>query len=93
MSSPLVSTTVPTTSYQYDGKVTCNTNYFWRVMAEEPAPSEWSAVFSFMTQAEPPPPEPTPEPPGTPLWVWVIIGIGAVLVIVTLVLIFKTRRV
>jgi hypothetical protein len=93
MSSPLVSTTVPTTSYQYDGKVTCNTNYFWRVMAEEPAPSEWSAVFSFMTQAEPPPPPEAPEPPGTPLWVWVIIGIGAVLVIVTLVLIFKTRRV
>jgi hypothetical protein len=93
MSSPLVSTTVPTTSYQYDGKVTCNTNYFWRVMSEEPAPSEWSAVFSFMTQAEPPAPAPEPEPPGTPIWVWVIIGIGAVLVIVTLVLIFKTRRV
>jgi len=93
MSSPLVSTTVPTTSYQYDGKVTCNTNYFWRVMAEEPAPSEWSAVFSFMTQAEPPPPPEEPAPPGTPIWVWVIIGIGAVLVIVTLVLIFKTRRV
>jgi hypothetical protein len=96
MSSPLVSTTVKgATAYQYDGNVKCNTNYFWRVMAVEPAPSEWSAVFSFMTQAEPPPPpEPTPVPEEvTPLWVWVIIAIGAVLVIVTLVLIFKTRRV
>ena len=94
MSSPLVSTTVPTTSYQYDGTVQCNTNYFWRVMAVEPAPSEWSAVFSFMTQAEPE--EVIPEPPPeetTPIWVWVIIAIGAILVIVTLILIFKTRRV
>ena len=96
MSSPLVKTTVKgATAYQYDGQVKCNTNYFWRVKAAEPAPSEWSAVFSFMTQAEePPPPEPTPVPEEvTPLWVWVIIAIGAVLVIVTLVLIFKTRRV
>ncbi len=95
MSSPLVSTTVSNaTAYQYDGTVKCNTNYFWRVMAVEPAPSEWSAVFSFMTQAEEvaPPPPVIPEEV-TPLWVWVIIAIGAVLVIVTLVLIFKTRRV
>ncbi len=94
MSSPLVSTTVSTTSYQYDGTVKCNTNYFWRVMSVEPAPSEWSAVFSFMTQAEPE--EVIPEPPPeevTPIWVWVIIAIGAILVIVTLILIFKTRRV
>ena len=95
MSSPLVSTTVSNaTAYQYDGTVKCNTNYFWRVMAVEPAPSEWSAVFSFMTQAEEvaPPPPVIPEEV-TPMWVWVIIAIGAVLVIVTLVLIFKTRRV
>ena len=96
MSSPLVTTNVTgATAYQYDGKAKCNTNYFWRVMAIEPAPSEWSAVFSFMTQAEPPaPPPPAPTPvEETPMWVWVIIGLGAVLVIVTLVLIFKTRRV
>ena len=93
MSSPLVSTTVSgATAFQYDGTAKCNTNYFWRVQSSEPAPSEWSAVFSFMTQAEdapPPPPAPAPE---TPMWVWIIIALGAVLVIVTLVLIFKTRR-
>jgi len=96
MSSPLVSTTVSgATAYQYDGTVKCNTNYFWRVMAVEPAPSEWSAVFSFMTQAEeePPPPTPVTPEPETPMWVWVIIAVGVVLVIVTLVLIVKTRRV
>jgi hypothetical protein len=94
LSSPLVSTTVKgATAYQYTGKVKCNTNYFWRVMSTAPAPSEWSATFSFMTQPEPPPP-PAPAPePTTPLWVWVVIAIGAILVIVTLVLIFKTRRV
>jgi len=96
MSSPLVNEVVKgSTAYQYTNKAKCNTNYFWRVQAESPAPSEWSAVFSFMTQAElpsPPPPPVTPEE-ATPLWVWVIIAIGAILVIVTLVLIFKTRRV
>jgi hypothetical protein len=94
MSSPLVSTTVTgATAYQYTGTIKCNTNYFWRVMSTEPAPSEWSATFSFMTQPEPPPPAPAPAPKPTPIWVWVVIAIGAILVIVTLVLIFKTRRV
>jgi hypothetical protein len=96
MSSPLVNEVVrESTAYQYTGDPKCNTNYFWRVMAVEPVESEWSAVFSFMTQAEPPAPEPDkPEPEEvTPIWVWVIIAIGAILVIVTLVLIFKTRRV
>jgi hypothetical protein len=93
MSSPLVSTTTKGTAYQYTGKADCNTNYFWRVQATKPAPSEWSATYSFMTQKAPPP-APAPEPPPeTPMWVWVIIAIGTVLVIVTLVLIFKTRRV
>jgi hypothetical protein len=93
LSSPLVNAAVKTTAYQFTGTAKCNKTYFWRVMATKPAPSEWSAVFSFNTQPEPPkPPAPPPEP-GTPMWVWVIIAIGAILVIVTLVLIFKTRRV
>jgi hypothetical protein len=93
MSSPLVSTNVKTTAYQYTGTVKCNKNYFWRVMAIAPAPSEWSAVFSFMTQPEPPAP-PAPEPaPEIPMWVWILIAIGAIFVIVLIVLIFKTRRV
>jgi hypothetical protein len=93
MSAPLVTTAVKTTAYQYTGTLKCNKTYFWRVMATKPAPSEWSAVFSFVTQPEPAKPAPPPPAPETPLWVWVIIAIGAVLVIVTLVLIFKTRRV
>ncbi len=32
---------------------TYSTNYFWRVMSVEPAPSDWSATFSFQTEAKP----------------------------------------
>ena len=83
---------VATTAFEYDGTLDYSTNYFWRVMSLEPAPSDWSATFSFQTEAAPAPV--TPEKPApTPVWVWVVIAIGAILVIVTLVLIFKTRRV
>jgi hypothetical protein len=83
---------VATTAFEYDGTLDYSTNYFWRVMSIEPAPSDWSATFSFQTEAAPEPVTPDKAPP-TPVWVWVVIAIGAILVIVTLVLIFKTRRV
>jgi hypothetical protein len=93
MKDVVVEAEVTGTAYEYDGTLANSTNYFWRVMGLEPAPSDWSATFSFQTEAAPEPaPEPEPAPP-TPLWVWVVIGLGAILVIVTLVLIFKTRRV
>jgi hypothetical protein len=84
---------VPTTAYEYAGTLDYSTNYFWRVMSTVPAPSDWSATFSFQTEPKPAAPAAPAEAPATPLWVWVIIAIGAILVIVTLVLIFKTRRV
>jgi hypothetical protein len=43
-------------SYDYDGTLDYGTNYSWRVMALEPATSDWSATFSFQTEAAPPPP-------------------------------------
>jgi len=82
-----------TTAYEYDGTLDYSTNYFWRVMSIEPAPSDWSATFSFQTEAAPAAPEEAPALPGTPTWVWIIIALGAILVIVILVLTFKTRRV
>ncbi|HEX75600.1 MAG TPA: hypothetical protein G4O12_03345, partial [Dehalococcoidia bacterium] len=45
---------VGTTAYEYDGTLDYSTNYFWRVMALEPAPSDWGATFSFQTEAAPP---------------------------------------
>ncbi|MBM3118128.1 MAG: hypothetical protein FJ006_01000 [Chloroflexi bacterium] len=84
---------VTTTAFEYDGTLDYSSNYFWRIMALEPAPSDWSATFSFQTEAAPAPPAAPEKPAPTPFWVWVVIAIGAILVIVTLVLIFKTRRV
>jgi len=83
----------PTTAYEYSGTLDYSTNYFWRVMSVEPAPSDWSATFSFQTAAAPEEAPAPAEAPATPIWVWVVIALGAILVIVTLVLIFKTRRV
>ena len=84
---------VPTTAYQYAGTLDYSSNYFWRVMTLTPAPSDWSATFSFQTEPKPAPPAAPAAAPTTPMWVWVIIAIGAILIIITLVLIFKTRRV
>jgi hypothetical protein len=46
---------VTDTRYDYDDKLDYGTNYFWHVMAVEPEPSDWSATFSFQTEAAPPP--------------------------------------
>ncbi|MFC2050891.1 hypothetical protein ACFLTN_06945 [Chloroflexota bacterium] len=43
---------VTTTAFEYDRVLNYSTNYFWRVMALEPAPSDWSAAFSFQTTGE-----------------------------------------
>jgi hypothetical protein len=93
MSDPLVSTAVAgTTAYQYDGALKCNKNYFWSVMAVEPAPSEWSAVFSFATGSEIQPVTRKVILETTPLVVWMILGCGTLLVISILALIIRTRR-
>jgi hypothetical protein len=49
---------VPAPNYEYDGMLDYSTYYFWRVMAIEPAPSDWSAIFSFQTE---PAPIPVPQ--------------------------------
>jgi hypothetical protein len=84
---------VNSTAFEYDGALDYSTNYFWRVMSMEPAPSDWSATFSLQTEAKPAEAAGAAPVAPTPIWVWVVIAIGAILVIVTLVLIFKTRRV
>jgi len=98
MSKPIVSTTVSgVTSYEYEGEVRCNTNYFWRVMAIEPWPSEWSATFTFYTGKQPMAatseeqpttatgPLPT-QSKSTPFWLWIIILIAIILMATTIVL-------
>ncbi len=96
MSAPLEedSNVISTAYMAKKAKFDCGKQYFWRVQAVKPAPSEWSASFAFSIQPRPaaPPTAPEPKEPTTPLWVWIVIAIGAILVIVTLVLIMKTRR-
>jgi len=84
---------VTTTAYQHEGTLAYSTSYFWRVMALEPAPGDWSAVYTFQTVAAPAA-EPAPAPPpATPLWAWITIAVGGVLVIAVLVLTLTVRRV
>ena len=91
MSNPLVSTSIQaSTAYRYEGTLKCNSTYFWRVMATQPAPSEWSAIFTLKTAetniaaSTPPAAEKT-----TPLWVWGIIALGSIIAGGLLILIIR----
>jgi hypothetical protein len=91
MSDVVVEAEVPTTAYRYEGSLDYGTNYFWRVMALKPVPSDLSATFCFQTEAAP---TPTPRPQSlqeTPLWGWVIVVIGVILDISLLILILRRR--
>ena len=83
---------VTTTAFEYDSTLDYSTSYFWRVMALEPVPSDWSATFSLQTGAPPPPPSAPAPAPKTPVWAWAVIAIGAILVIAIIVFIFKAQR-
>jgi hypothetical protein len=93
----VVSTTTTTTGYQYVNAFDYSTNYFWRVKAlevnGENIPSDWSATFSFTTEAVPAIPVPPPASPPIPVWVWVLMAVGTILIITVLVLVMKTRRI
>jgi len=59
---------VTTTAFEYDGTLEYSSNYFWRVMALTPVPSDWSATFSFMTEAAPRAIIASPGAPTTRIW-------------------------
>lgn len=84
----IVETEVPTSAYEYSGILDYNANYFWRVMALEPFPSDWSATFCFQTEAAPALPSPQ-APQAATLWVWLIIAIGVILNIGLFILILR----
>jgi hypothetical protein len=89
MTNVIVETELPTTSYTYDTALNYGTTYFWKVMAVEPVPGEWSATFCFQTEGTPVShPEPYPASP-VPFWVWVIIVCGALLDISLLILVLR----
>ena len=89
MTNIVVDTELPTTSYSYEGTLDYGTDYFWRVMAVEPVPGEWSATFCFQTEGTPVShPELHPASP-VPFWVWVITVCGALLDISLLILVLR----
>jgi len=87
---------VTDTSYDYDGTLDYGTNYFWRVMALEPATSDWSATFSFQTEAAPPPPpEAAPQTITWPLAILmlIVIALAASSGIVTWLIISRRQKI
>ncbi len=90
---------VTTTSNLYDDTLDYDTNYFWRVMAIEPAPTEWSQTFSFQTEAaasaaRPPQAEAPPKPtvsPTTPI-VIMLVMLSTAVGLITWLIIARKRR-
>jgi len=91
MTDIVVQAEVVTSAYEYEGRLDYSTNYFWQVTALQPATGDWSATFSFQTEAAPALPPPPQPPQVTPLWVWVIIAIGIILDISLFILILRRR--
>ena len=92
MTQILVQADTVTTTYQYQDSLDYDTSYFWRVMALEPAPSDWSSVFTFKTEMAPVSPAPPEMQDTVPLWAWVIIAVGSVLLLAVMALLLMSRK-
>lgn len=60
----LVDEVVPTTAFEYQGKMDYGTSYFWQVTPVRPYPGQASPVFSFSTEALPRPVQPAEQMSG-----------------------------
>ena len=89
MTDVVVKTELPTASYNYEGTLDYNTNYFWQIRAVEPTPSDWSAIFCFQTEATPVSQSHPQTKQATTAWVWLIIIIGVILDISLLILVIR----
>jgi hypothetical protein len=85
----IVDAEVPTDSYSYEGALDYGTAYFWRVMAVEPVPGDWSATFCFQTKPAPAPQPPSNTQPPVPAWVWIIIASGLMVDVFLLALLLR----
>jgi hypothetical protein len=79
---------VPSTAYQYRGKLDWGGTYLWRVRALEPVPSEQATgVFTVVQESRPA----ALQALSVPLWIWVVIGTLALLIIAIIVLCLVKR--
>jgi hypothetical protein len=92
MTQILAQADTTTTAYQYQGSLDYDSGYFWRVMALEPAPSDWSSVFTFYTEIAPVSPSSPIVQDTVPLWAWVIIAVGSALLLAVLALLLMSRK-
>jgi len=93
MSRPLVSASLKTTAYRYNGQFECNKNYFWRVMALEPVPGDWSATFSFQVQSAQPDQAPAERNGSAPLWAWIVMAVGIVTSFVQFIILLRRQEI
>jgi len=99
ISNILADARVSTTAYSYHTDLGYSKNYYWRVRATKPVESDWSSVFSLMTEKALPQSSSVDQSfaqtteSSIPLHLlWSMIGTGAALAISLLVLIVRTRR-
>jgi hypothetical protein len=93
MTEVITEAVVTDNAFNYPGQLEYSKAYFWKVMALEPAPSDWSGTFTFQTEAAPPSASAAAAvAPLPPFWAMAIIFIGLVLLIVVIILIFRMRR-
>jgi len=76
MTKIVVDVKTSTTAYELDKPLGYGKNYFWRIRALEPVPSDWSSVFTFCTEEASPQVTPSPVTSVSlltiPSWVWVV---------------------
>jgi len=70
---------VTNTNYEYYGNLKHSATYFWRVMALEPVPSDWSATFTFQTQLAALPSEATANTTH-----WMALSLVGLIIIITI---------
>ncbi len=93
MSQPLVSASFKTTAYRHDGQLECNRSYFWRVMALEPVPGDWSATFSYQVQPAQSYQAPAERNGSAPLWAWIGIGVGIITSFVLFIILLRQMEI
>ncbi len=82
--------------YQFSETLEYGTNYFWRVMVVEPMRSDWSATFSFQTEAAPQSsPEAVNQPTSWPpaLIIVIVMVLAASVGLITWFVLARQRRI
>ncbi len=93
MTKIIVDVLTSTTACGLDKPLDYGKNYFWRIRALEPIPSDWSSVFTFGTEEASPQVIPSPTTSvsslAIPPWVWVVATFLLLMLISVFILMFR----